>query len=205
MPLTNIDDQLLWIGAIGASGFLIVALVEGWIRPGYSSVRHPVSALALTGRGWVQNANFAIAGVAITAGSIGVILRGTGLILALTIMVFGVALTLSAFPMDPSRGYPSGAPADDPATPSLHHQIHDLAGAGVFFSLPVVALVAVFALPVWWMQLNAGAMFIFLCVATYFWGQAWENDSPRTGLIQRVFIVPGWLWLASMFSSLAAA
>ncbi|WP_223881335.1 DUF998 domain-containing protein [Nesterenkonia ebinurensis] len=205
MPLTSIEDYLLWIGAIGASGFLIVVLIEGWIRPGYSPVRHPVSALALSRRGWIQMANFAVAGIAITVGAIGVLLQGIGLIFALSIMVFGVGLACSAFSMDPSRGYPPGAPAGDPAQPSWNHRLHDLAGAVVFFSLPVVALVAVFALPVWWMKLIAGATVAWLCVAIHFWDKAWENDSPRTGLAQRAFIVPGWLWLASVFSVLAAA
>lgn len=205
MPPTSTEDYLLWIGAIGSSGFLVVVLVEGWIRPGYSPVRHPVSALALSRRGWIQMANFAVAGIAITAAAVGLLLQGTGLILALSIIVFGAALACSAFPMDPSRGYPPGAPADDPARPSWNHRIHDLAGAVVFFSLPVVALVAVFALPAWWMKLIAGAMVAWLCVAIYLWDQAWETDSPRTGLAQRAFIVPGWLWLASMFLVLAAA
>lgn len=205
MPPASIEVHLLWVGTIGSCGFLIVVLIEGWIRPGYSPVRHPVSALALSPRGWMQMTNFALAGAAITVGAIGVLLQGIGLILALSIMVFGVGLACSAFPMDPSRGYPPGAPADDPAQPSWNHRIHDLAGAVVFFSLPVVALVAVVVLPVWWMKLNAGATVVWLCVAIYFWNKAWESRSPRTGLAQRIFIVPGWLWLASMFSVLAAA
>ncbi len=203
MAVGNIEDFLLWVGAAGSSGFLAVVLIEGWMRPGYSPVRHPVSALALSPRGWIQVVNFAVAGLAIIAGGIGVLLQGTGLVLALSIMVFGSGLVCSAFPMDPSRGYPPGAPEGDPTQQSWHHRIHDHAGAVVFFSLPVVAVVAVFVLPVWWMKLIAGAMTAFLSVSIYFWDQAWQNDSPRTGLAQRVFIFPGWLWVASVFSVLA--
>src|SRR5690625_2498184 len=170
MPVSSLEVPLLWIGALGSSGFVIVVLIEGWIRPGYSPLRHPVSALALSPRGWIQITNFAVAGLGVIAGAIGVLLQGIGVLLALGIMVFGIALTCSAFPMDPSRGYPPGAPAGDPVMPSWKHRIHDLAGAVVFFSLPAVAVIAVFVLPVWWMQLSAAAMAVFLSVATYFWG-----------------------------------
>lgn len=204
MPPASIE-VLLWIGAIGSAGFLLVVLIEGWTRPDYSPVRHPVSALALGRRGWIQKVNFAAVGLAITAGAVGVLLQGAGLILSLGIMVFGVGLVSSAFSMDPSRGYPPGAPTGDPAQPSFSHRIHDLAGAVVFFSLPVVALIAAFVLPVWWMKLNAGVMAAYLCVAIYLYNRAWEEDSPRGGLIQRAFIIPGWLWLGSLFLVLAAA
>lgn len=205
MIVEHLEETLLMTGALGTLGFLVVAVIEGRIRPGYSPVRHPVSALALTHRGWIQKLNFALAGAAIIAGAIGVLLRGTGLVLALGIMVFGLGLSCSAFPMDPSRGYPPGAPDGDPPRPSWNHRIHDFAGAVVFFSLPTVALIAMFVLPVWWMKLNAGAMFVFLCFTLYFWDRAWDNDSPRTGLTQRIFIIPGWLWLVSVFGVLAAA
>lgn len=202
MPVT-IDDVLLWTGAAGTAAFLLVVIVEGWLRTDYSPVREPVSALALGPRGRVQIANFAVAGLAVTAGGVGVLLHGAGLILALGIMVFGVGLLLSAFPMDPGRGYPPGAPDGDPTDPSVSHRIHDLAGAVVFFSLPVVAVTAVFTLAEWWMRFSAAAVVLILVVALSVWTKDWEDDSARSGLTQRLFIVPGWLWLASVFSVLA--
>lgn len=35
-----------WVGAIGAVVFIVMFLADGWTRPGYSSTRQPVSALA---------------------------------------------------------------------------------------------------------------------------------------------------------------
>lgn len=197
---------LLWTGTAGAAGFLAVVLLEGWARPGYSPVRHPVSALSLGARGVVQRVNFAVAGAAITAGALGVIGQGTGqtLALGLLVAVFGLALALSAVPMDPGRGYPPGAPSGDPEPPSRAHRIHDLAGAGVFFSLPIVAVVAVFVLPPWWMRLGSAAMAAWLFAALGLFSRAWEDRSPRAGLAQRAFIVPGWVWLASLFCVFAA-
>ena len=42
--------------------FIGTFLVEGAARPDYSQPRHPVSSLALGPRGWMQTANFALAG-----------------------------------------------------------------------------------------------------------------------------------------------
>ena len=60
MPLVGIEYYLLWIGAIGAAGFVVVTLIEGWVRGDCSSIRQPVSAPALSRRGWVQYRNFAV-------------------------------------------------------------------------------------------------------------------------------------------------
>lgn len=205
MPSVTAVDLLLWIGAGGAVGFLVVLLVEGWRRSGYSPRRHPVSALALGSRGGIQRANFAIAGAAITAGALGVAGQGTVrmLVLGLLIAVFGVALALSAVPMDPSRGYPPGAPAGDPDPPSRAHRIHDHAGAAVFFCLPAIAMLAVLLVPGWWFGAVSAATALWLVVTLGIWSRAWEGDSPRAGLAQRAFIVPGWLWLAGLFAHLA--
>lgn len=199
-------DLLLRIGAAGAVGFLAVMLLEGWRRPDYSPVRHPVSALALGPRGGVQRANFAISGAAITAGALGVAGQGSVrmLVLGLLIAVFGVALALSAVPMDPSRGYPPGAPQGDPDPPSPAHRIHDLAGAAVFFLLPAITVLAAVLGPGRWLGAVSAVSGLWLVVTLGIWSRAWEGHSPRAGLAQRAFIVPGWLWLALLFSALAA-
>ncbi|HEX6236677.1 MAG TPA: DUF998 domain-containing protein [Acidimicrobiales bacterium] len=51
---------LVWGGAAGAVGFVMVFLVDGATRPGYSPARHPVSALSLGSRGWVQVTSFVV-------------------------------------------------------------------------------------------------------------------------------------------------
>lgn len=194
-----IADLLLWIGVAGPVGFVALVLIEGWTRPGYSPIRHPVSALALGPRGRLQIVNFAVCGLAVLAGAVGMLLQGTGPVLASGIVVFGLGLVASAVPMDPMRGYPPGTPEGDPDETGRAHAIHDIAGAVVFFSLPVIALIAAFTLSGWWWTAVAGAMAVLLCLAAGAFGTAWEADSPRTGLVQRLFIVPGWLWLASVF------
>lgn len=206
MPVMDPVDLLLGIGAAGAVGFLAVMLLEGWRRTDCSPVRHPVSALALGRRGGIQRANFALTGAAITVGALGVAGLGTArmLVLGLLIAVFGVALALSAVPMDPSRGYPPGAPAGDPDPPSRAHRIHEHAGAAVFFCLPTIAMLAVPLVPGWWIGAVSGVTALWLVVTLGIWSRAWEGHSPRAGLAQRAFIVPGWLWLALLFWDLAA-
>lgn len=100
---------LLWTGAAGAWGFVVTFLLDGWTRPGYRPVRHPVSALALGPRGWLQAANFVVCGVLITAGAVAVADALDSVVLAGAIAVFGVSLVASGvFPMDAMRGYPRG-------------------------------------------------------------------------------------------------
>lgn len=41
-------------GVIGPSLFVLVFLVEGWLRPGYDPAADYVSALSLGERGWVR-------------------------------------------------------------------------------------------------------------------------------------------------------
>ncbi|MDE3721345.1 DUF998 domain-containing protein [Nocardiopsis sp. N85] len=192
---------LLWLGALGAWTFVVVFSIDGWTRPGYHPVRHPVSALALGPRGRLQAANFVLCGAAITAGAVAVAGTLDSGVLALAIGVFGLSLIASGvFPMDPMRGYPPGTPDGTPTEVSARHELHDRAGAVVFLSLPVAAVIAAFAVPdlVWkWYSGLTGIVTLALFFA---FGQAWENDSPRTGLLQRATIVVGWLWLGLLFA-----
>ncbi|ARQ71144.1 hypothetical protein CAG99_22050 [Streptomyces marincola] len=195
---------VLWLGAAGAWLFVVTFLVDGVTRPGYRPVRHAVSALALGPRGWLQTTNFILCGAAVTAGAVGFAATGGSVLLAVLIGVFGVALVASGvFPMDAMRGYPPGAPEGTPEETSWRHRRHDEAGAVVFFSLPVTAVVAAFVLDgVVWPTYSALTGAVML-VATLAFGQAWENDHPRTGLVQRAAIVVGWLWLGLLFAHAA--
>jgi hypothetical protein len=53
---------LLVCGVVGGPLFVAVFLVEGATRAGYDSLRHPFSSLALGDSGWMQIANFVVAG-----------------------------------------------------------------------------------------------------------------------------------------------
>lgn len=188
------------IGATGAVLFVLVFLLDGVTRPGYSPVRHPVSALALGNRGWIQTTSFLACGTAIAVGGVGVAVAGGSVLFGVVVTVFGLALVASGvFPMDPMRSYPPGTAEGDPDEFTTQHSLHDHAGAAVFSALPVAAFIAAFVLPgaVWTvLSIVVGAL---LTVGFFVFGSAWENDSPWAGLIQKVIIALGWFWLAAVF------
>lgn len=192
---------LLWVGAAGAWLFVIVFLVDGATRAGYHPIRHAVSALALGSRGWVQTTNFVLCGIAVTMGAVGIGVGNGDVLLAIAIGVFGVSLVASGvFPMDPMRDYPPGAPSGTPEDTTLRHRLHDVAGMAVFVALPVAAAIATFTVedPVW--QWWSGLTAVASTAGFFAFGQAWENDSPRTGLIQKATMLPGWIWLGALLA-----
>lgn len=190
---------LLWAGALGSWLFVVVFLVDGGTRPGFHPVRQPVSALALGPRGWIQTTNFVVSGLAITAGAFAMA-GALYSVLALAVGIFGAALVASGlFPMDPMRGYPPGTPEDTPATTSRRHDLHDHAGTVVFLALPVAAVIAAFVLPGTGWRWYSGVTAALLFAGFGAFGTAWEDDDPRAGLVQRVTIGVGWLWLGLLF------
>ena len=191
---------LLWAGATGALLFPVVFLLDGWTRPGYRPMYHPVSALALGPRGWVQTANFLLCGAAVAGGGLAIAAVLESVLLALVIGGFGLALVASGvFRMDPMRSYPPGTPERDPSEFSFRHTLHDWAGMFVFGLAPLAAFIAVWVVPgTGWTiySVTTAAAGIAGFVA---FGQAWEHDHPRTGLVQRLTIIVGWLWLGLLF------
>lgn len=101
----------------------------------YDALRHPVSSLAIGYSGWMQTANFVVAGLSTLAFAVGMrhafrppkrSIWGTFLVGVWAIGLIGAEI----FPTDPVSGYPPGAP-DKLTGYSRHGTIHDLA-----FSLP---------------------------------------------------------------------
>ena len=121
---------LLRCGVIAGPAFVAVFLAEGAVRDGYQPLRHPVSSLALGSRGWIQAANFAVAGTLVLAGAAGLARAGdpaAGCRAApILIGAAGAGLIGSAaFTTDPVSGYPPGTP-DLPAEPSRAGAAHNL-------------------------------------------------------------------------------
>lgn len=190
-------------GAAVVIAFILVAAVDGWTRPGYRPARHPVSALALGPRGWLQTANFIVCGAGVMAGA--TTLADESWPLSASIAVIGLALIASGvFPMDPMRGYPPGTPDATPTRYSRRHRWHDVAGAVVFLAIPVAQTIAALTPAVGplrsYSAVSAAASIVLFGV----FGRAWERDSPRAGLWQRLAILVGWTWLAVIFIGIGA-
>ena len=68
---SDVVKALLTCGAIAGPLFVVIFLVEGATRTGYNPLRHPVSSLALGNFGWMQTANFIVAGLLMVAFALG--------------------------------------------------------------------------------------------------------------------------------------
>ena len=172
--------------------------------PGQTS-GHPASARARGPRGGIQPATSIVGGRATTAAAAPPGDATGGPLLAIATGVFGLALVASGvFPMDPMRGYPPGTPDGTPEDLSSRHHLHDQAGMAVFTSLPAAAFIAAFVLedPVW--KWYSGLTATAFTAGFLAFGHAWETDAAYTGLIQRVTIICGWIWLGLLFLQAAS-
>ena len=193
---------LLTCGLVGTVLFVVTFLIDGATRTGYRPLYHPVSALALGSRGWVQTSNFIVTGLLMIAAA-----AGTREALDVTIgpallALFGLALVVSgAFTMDPMRGYPPGTEEGTPTVLSRRQKVHDIFGFVVFSSLGSAAIAFGLALEGGWKVYSfATAALIIVLIVVFV--TAWERDSPRSGLLQRLMILVGWTWVALLCLSL---
>ncbi|MFI5711847.1 DUF998 domain-containing protein [Kribbella sp. NPDC051620] len=70
--LPMVRNRLLYCGLLAGPLFVLTFLLEGAFKgDGYSQLRHPVSSLALGNNGWIQTANFLVAGALAVAFAIG--------------------------------------------------------------------------------------------------------------------------------------
>lgn len=199
-------NRLLRAGLVAGPLFVAVFLVEPAFHPGYNPMRHPVSSLSLGPGGWVQVLNFVVAGLlclAFAAGLRRTLRPGPGAIAAPALLaVWAVGLLgAGAFATDPVSGYPRGTPpVTDP--PTWHGQLHDLA-----FSLPGFASIAaaMFVLgyayarrrmPRWaTLSMASGAAFVGLFALTTLGFAQHPHLVDAAGLLQRLTVGVGWLWL----------
>ncbi len=196
-------------GAIGPLLFVIVLLIEGATRAGYSAWHNYGSSLGLGDQGWMQITNFLVCGLLMLGFAIGlrqVFRTGRGSVWGpLLLGIFGLALIVAGlFVTDPSLGYPPGTHGSGPQT--IHGMIHGLAGLAVFSSLTFACFVMArrFAGDANWKgwalySIVTGVVVVASFVASNVVAVLDERGvlpgSP-TGLLQRVGIVAGWSWIA---------
>ena len=206
MPSDKTDGSTRWLlacGALGGFGFIAVFLIAGAIRPHYDPLYHPVSALSLSGGGWVQIPNFVVTGLLMLACAVGLrraLSSGRGATWGpILIGIYGLGqVGAGVFVTDPGFGYPPGAPSGVPATPSVHGNVHTLVSLVVFVSVSVACFVfarrfsaqpgsrrwAVYSF------LTGLAVPAFLVASSV----AWFSGGPG-GLFQRLSITAGWVWV----------
>ncbi len=196
-------------GAIGPLLFMIILLIEGATRPGFSAWHNYGSSLSLGDQGWMQIANFLVCGLLTLGFAIGlrqVFQTGRGSVWGPILLgVFGASLIVAGlFVTDPSLGYPPGTHGSGPQT--LHGTIHGVAGLIAFSSLAIASFVMARRFagdPNWkgWAIYSnvTGVLVIVFFIASTTVSALDESGvlpgSP-TGLFQRIAIIAGWSWIA---------
>lgn len=209
MEQSVVTRLLIAGGAIGPLFFVIVLLIEGATRPGYSAWHNYGSSLSLGEQGWMQIANFIVCGLLTLGFAIGVrqVFRtGRGSVWGPILLgVFGVALIVAGiFVTDPSLGYPPGTHSNGPQT--LHGTIHGVNGIITFGTLAIACFVMArrFAGDADWKgwalySLVTGILVVASFISATVVSALDENGvlpgSP-TGLLQRIGIIAGWGWIA---------
>lgn len=140
-----VTRSLLGYGVLVGPFYLLVGILQGLLRPGFSFARHPLSVLANGEYGWVQTANFALTGLMVIAAAIGIarVVGRAGRATCGFLLVYGVCVALAAiFRADPVDGFPVGTPLGMPTTISTMGILHFVLGALGFTCLGVSALLA---------------------------------------------------------------
>jgi Protein of unknown function (DUF998) len=214
-PMEQSTRLLLACGVIGPPLFVIVLLIEGATRPGYSAWRNYGSSLGLGPGGWMQVANFIVCGALCVGFAVGlrrVLRTGKGSTWGPILLgVFGLSLIVAGiFVTDPSLGYPPGTHGSGPQT--LHGTIHGVAGLVCFASVAAACFVLARRFvgdPRWkgWTAYSiiSGALvagsFVAATTASVLDEQGTLPGAP-TGLLQRIGIVVGWSWIALLAARL---
>ena len=206
---TLVTRFLITCGAIGPLLFILVILVEGATRPGYSAWHNFASDLSLSNQGWIQIANFLICGVLMLCFALGlrqVLRSGKGALWGpLLLGIFGLSLLIAGFFVtDPSLGY--YPPGTSSSTHTLHGTIHGANAPLAFGSLAIAIFVLArrFASdPAWrgWAiySLITGILFVgffIACLAVAVLDQRGVLPNSPAGLLERIAIIIGWVWIA---------
>jgi Protein of unknown function (DUF998) len=143
---TRATRTLLACGVVAGPLFLAVALAQALTRDGFDLRHHPISLLSLGELGWIQIANFVLAGVLYLACAVGMrrVLGGGpgGTWGPLLVGALGVGLLLGGvFVTDAGAGFPPGAPAGAPERVSWHGMLHNLGPILAFNAMIVGCLV----------------------------------------------------------------
>jgi len=69
---TKLTRALLACGAVAGPFYIVVGVLQLFIRPGFDITRHMLSLLANGDLGWIQITNFEVSGLLTIAGAIGI-------------------------------------------------------------------------------------------------------------------------------------
>ncbi|HET6562925.1 MAG TPA: DUF998 domain-containing protein [Marmoricola sp.] len=127
-------------GVLSPALFLLVSFAQMPFNPGFDLTRHAFSYLSIGDTGPIQQTNFVVMGLLnlVAATALRSYLPGRlGTAAAVLLAVDGVGQVVAGiFTLDPSNGFPEGAPTGLPDTVSAHGNLH-----GLGFALSMVSWV----------------------------------------------------------------
>ena len=191
---------LIACGAIGPLLFILVFLIEGVTRPGYSAWHNFVSDLSIGQQGWEQIANFLVCGALMLCFAVGlrrVLQSGKASVLGPILFgLFGLALiVVGLFVTDPLGGLST-----------VHGTVHNYVTLLVFSSLIAACFVLAWRFagdPAWrgWAPYSVitGVLVAMFFIATNVAALLEQNGTLQgapIGLLQRTAIMIGWGWIA---------
>ena len=142
----KVVDWFLIAGIVSAPLFLVVAVVQAFIREGFDIRRHAISTLTLGDAGWIQSVNFIVTGALAVLAAVGIgnLMRGgkgsTGT--PWLVGLYGIGMIgAGLFLPDPGQSFPPGAPDGMPAEMSSSAAIHSLAFFVAFICLVAACFV----------------------------------------------------------------
>lgn len=139
MPGSRSTTALLACGVAAGPVFVTVTVAQILGRRGFDLRRHGISLLSLGDRGWLQIANFVLAGALsfAFAGGVHRVLAGerSGTAAPVLISGYGLGLVVTGlFLVDPGEGFPPGTPSGSPLL-SWHGAVHAVAPPAAFGAL----------------------------------------------------------------------
>lgn len=115
--------------------WIAVSLIQAATREGFDLTEHPLSMLSTGSLGWLQIANFVVAGGLAVAGAFGLKAVLSSRWIPRLVGIYGIGYILSGvFTLDPGGGFPPGSP-DEAATMSWHAGLHLVVGTIAFLAL----------------------------------------------------------------------
>lgn len=200
---------LLTCGVIAGPLYVVVGLIQMFIRDGFDIRRHALSLLANGDLGWIQTANFLLAGLLVLTAAAGMrrVLRGEwgGKWGPLLLGVYGLGLIgAGIFRADPALGFPPGLPADAYGDVSWHGIMHFVSG-GIGF-LGLISACFVFARRFaargerGWAAFSVAVGVIFLAA---FVGISSGSQGPFS-VAFAVAVVMAWVWISAISERIKA-
>jgi hypothetical membrane protein len=204
---TKLTRALLACGVVAGPLYIVVGVIQMFIRPGFDIRRHALSLLSNGELGWIQIANFLVAGLLVIAGALGMrrALRGSrgGIWGPLLLGLYGLGLIgAGIFSADPALGFPPGTPADATGI-SWRGMLHFVAG-GIGF-LGLIAACFVFARRFAALKQPGLAVYSAATGALFFaafFGIASGSQGAGVSLAFAVAVVIAWVWISVMAARL---